>query len=117
MVDRHHHHRHNEEVILEIDVTVPERHKKGHHMNGQTPQELAQQLITDAQTLEAALSSESPSTNDQVATAVVQAVNTAGLVTVFGADTLQNALEAAGYTVSAPATPADGSTTDSAPTS
>ena len=73
--------------------------------DSQTPQEMAQTLITDAQTLEAALSGTEPSNADNVLAAVVSAVNTAGLVSVFGADALASALEADGYTVTAPAAP------------
>lgn len=72
-------------------------------MDGNTPAQMAQQIVTDAQTLEAALNSTAATPADNVLSAVVGAVNTAGLVSVFGADTLQSALEAEGYTVTAPA--------------
>jgi hypothetical protein len=44
------------------------------------------------------------SVGDQVFAAVEPVLTTVGLVEVFGADTLSNALTAAGYTVTAPAT-------------
>lgn len=56
------------------------------------------------------------SVGDQVFAAVEPVLTTVGLVTVFGADTLVNALTAAGYTVTPPATDipvTDGSDTPS----
>jgi len=57
-------------------------------------------------TLESDLNSTAPTTSDTVLAAVVTAVDTAGLVEVFGAPALVSALEDANYTVTAPA-PAD----------
>jgi hypothetical protein len=53
--------------------------------------------------LEADLNSTAPTTNDNIATSVVSAIETAGLVEVFTAGALSDALTAAGYTVTAPA--------------
>jgi hypothetical protein len=52
-------------------------------------------------------------TADNVHSAVVDALKGAGLVSVFGSDELKSALEADGFTVTAPAAPAD---TTAAPT-
>lgn len=54
-------------------------------------------------TLEADLSSTEPTTADNVLAAVVPVVTTAGLVSVFGAQPLVDALTADGYTVTPPA--------------
>jgi hypothetical protein len=103
MIDRHHNHWLHKKGQHHIKVTVL-NDEESVQVHMETPQELAQQLITDAQTLEAALSNTSPSAADNVLAAVVSAVNTAGLVTVFGADALSAALTSAGYTVTAPET-------------
>lgn len=60
-------------------------------------------LSTAVQTAVTDLSSTAPSPADNVLAAVVSAINTAGLVEVFTADTLSAALTAVGYTVTAPA--------------
>jgi|ERR1700743_3601609 len=91
--------------------------EEGQCMDGQTPQQMAQTIVTEAQTLEAALSAQQPTAADNVLSAVVSAVNTAGLVQVFGADALTSALQAAGYTVTAPesTTTSAGTGTDTTP--
>lgn len=53
--------------------------------------------------LESDLNNTAPTTADNVLAALVSAVGTAGLVEVFTAEALVSALEAAGYTVTAPA--------------
>lgn len=53
--------------------------------------------------LEADLNSTEPTTNDNISAAVVAAIEAGGLIQVFTAETLVSALEAANYTVTAPA--------------
>ena len=59
-------------------------------------------LTTDVQTLATDAAGTEPTTADTVLSSTVSTLTSAGLVSVFGTDPLVSALEADGYTVTAP---------------